>query len=49
MNEQVIDAIWNDGELRDAIVDYGEWNHQKLDEVFEKVKQRHLNKLTEGE
>jgi uncharacterized protein YktA (UPF0223 family) len=40
--ELLIDKVWKDEELQDAIVEYGEWNETELNKTFETVKIRVL-------
>lgn len=39
---RLIYAIWNDADLQEAISDYGEWNFEELNRVFEIVKAKYL-------
>lgn len=41
--EEIVDAIWNDEELQNAIGNYGEWNSSELNKVFIKVKKKYFN------
>ena len=39
---KVLDKLWGDEELQDAITDYGEWNGTELDKAFNRAKERIL-------
>ena len=40
--EEILDKVWKDEELQDAINQYGEWNEQELNKAFEITKRRVL-------
>lgn len=43
--ENLLDALWDDSELQQAIADYGEWNSTELNKAFEEAKGRVLKSI----